>query len=121
MKTWVGAGRSRQASGARAGDELQVPGPQPPAVLLQQLQGILPLLDGVHPALRAWRAISMATEPVPAPTSQQRASAVSRSLERATARTSLMVMGTTAPSPPRWKVSSGEAWVTTGAFATGSR
>ena len=61
----------------------------------------------------------MATEPVPAPTSQQRASAVSRSLERATARTSLLVMGTTAPSPPRWKVSSGRPWVTTGAFADG--
>ena len=54
------------------------------------------------------------TLPVPAPMSQQTAFRVSASLDRATDRTSPLVMGTTVPSAwlPRWKALSGRPWVT---------
>ena len=62
----------------------------------------------------ACSAISMDTEPVPAPMSQQTASRVSCNLDKLTDRTSLLVMGTTAsPSALRKNASSGIPWVTT--------
>ena len=55
-------------------------------------------------------AISRATLPVPAPTSQQTAFSVRRSLLRLTARTSLLVMGTFSS---RWNTLSGRPGVST--------
>ena len=108
-KAWVGAGRPAQQSGAMPGTTVtlsvrnfrQFSRSRATASSLRSMAYTRPR--------QAARAISTVTLPVPAPTSQTTASSDRASLDRHTARTSLLVMGT---DSARRNASSGSPKVT---------
>ena len=115
INTWVGAGSASQTSGASPETTVRFSAESAFLFSSSSFRAVSFRSMAYTQPRFACNAISMATEPVPAPTSQQTAFSVSCSLESATARTSLFVMGTFSS---RRKTTSGNPWVTTASGAS---